>query len=191
MKKCNLFSVYQKSAFKPYSKEKKEASIPNRLDRQFDEHKPLSTLVTDLTYVRVSSRWTYVCFIIDLFNREIIGLSLGWQKNAELVKQASQSIPYALTKVNLFHSDRGKEFDNCLIDELLDAFGITRSLSHAGCPYDNAVAENTYKAFKLEFFNQETFHSLEELTIKTKEYVHWWNYHRIHGSLNYQTQMTL
>ncbi|MGT2879743.1 MULTISPECIES: IS3 family transposase, partial [Streptococcus] len=21
-------------------------------------------------------------------------------------------------------------------------------------------------------------------------YVHWWNYHRIHGSLNYQTPMT-
>lgn len=101
MKKYNLVSVYQKSAFKPHSKEKNEAPIPNRLDRQFDEHKPLSTLVTDLTYVRVSNRWTYVCFIIDLYNREIIGLSLGWQKNAELVKQAIQSIPYALTKVKL------------------------------------------------------------------------------------------
>ncbi|HEM9201709.1 TPA: IS3 family transposase, partial [Streptococcus agalactiae] len=22
------------------------------------------------------------------------------------------------------------------------------------------------------------------------DYVHWWNYHRIHGSLNYQTPMT-
>ncbi|WP_394406121.1 transposase, partial [Streptococcus sp. 20-1249] len=111
-------------------------------------------------------------------------------KTADLVKEAIQSIPYALTKVKLFHSDRCKEFDNALIDEMLEAFGITRSLSHAGCPYDNAVAENTYKAFKLEFINQETFHSLEELTIKTKEYVHWWNYHRIHSTLNYQTPMT-
>ncbi|HHK5583434.1 TPA: IS3 family transposase, partial [Streptococcus mutans] len=24
----------------------------------------------------------------------------------------------------------------------------------------------------------------------TKDYVHWWNHHRIHGSLNYQTPMT-
>ncbi|WP_373756877.1 IS3 family transposase, partial [Streptococcus ferus] len=24
---------------------------------------------------------------------------------------------------------------------------------------------------------------------KTKEYVHWWNHHRIHSSLNYQTPM--
>ena len=40
---------------------------------------------------------------------------------------------------------------NTLIDDILEAFGITRSLSQAGCPYDNAVAESTYRAFKMEF----------------------------------------
>lgn len=107
----------------------------------------------------------------------------------DLVKEAIQSIPYALTKVKLFHSDRGKEFDNALIDEMLEASGITRSLSQAGCPYDNAVAETTYRSFKLEFIKQETFRSLAEITLKTKDYIHWWNHHRIHGSLNYQTPM--
>ncbi|NKZ21191.1 transposase [Streptococcus ovuberis] len=34
--------------------------------------------------------------------------------------------------------------------------------------------------------NQETFHSLAELTLKTRNYVHWWHHHRSHGSLNYQ-----
>ncbi|KED03465.1 ISSdy1, transposase OrfB [Streptococcus equi subsp. ruminatorum CECT 5772] len=189
MKCLNLVSVYQKAAFKPHFKEKNEAPISNRLARQFDKEKPLEALVTDLTYVRVNDRWTYVYLIIDLFNREIIGLSVGWHKAAELVKQAIQSIPYALTKVKIFHADRGKEFDNQLIDDMLEAFGITRSLSQAGCPYDNAVAESTYRSFKLEFVNQETFHSLEELTLKTKDYVHWWNHYRIHGSLNYQTPM--
>ena len=190
MKRLNLVSVYQKATFKPHSKGKNEALIPNRLDRQFDQERPLEALVTDLTYVRVDRRWAYVCLIIDLYNREIIGLSIGWHKTADLVKQAIQSIPYALIKVKLFHSDRGKEFDNQLIDEMLEAFDITRSLSQAGCPYDNAVAESTYRSFKLEFINQETFQSLEELALKTKDYVHWWNYHRIHGSLNYQTPMT-
>ncbi|MGG6789504.1 UNVERIFIED_CONTAM: transposase family protein, partial [Streptococcus canis] len=84
----------------------------------------LKALVSDLTYVRVGNGWAYVCLIIDLFNREIIGLSVGWHKTAELVKQAIQSIPYALTKVKIFHSDRGKEFDNTLIDDMLEAFGI-------------------------------------------------------------------
>ncbi|CRH85493.1 Uncharacterised protein [Chlamydia trachomatis] len=52
---------------------------------------------------------------------------------------------------------------------MLEAFGINRSLSQAGCPYDNAVAESTYHAFNIECVNQETFHSLEELDIKTKD----------------------
>ena len=146
--------------------------------------------MTDLTHIRVTNRWAYVCFIINLFNREIICLSLDWHKTADLFKEAIQSIPYAMTKVKLFHSDRGKEFDNALIDEMLKAFGITRLLSQAGCPYDNAVAESTYRSFKLEFINQENFRSLEELTLKTKDYVHWWNHHRIHSTLNYQTPMT-
>ena len=30
----------------------------------------------------VGNRWAYVCLIIDLFNREIIGLSVGWHKTA-------------------------------------------------------------------------------------------------------------
>ncbi len=173
MKRLTLVSVYQQSSFKPHSKGKNEASIPNLLARQFNQEKPLEAIVTDLTYVRVGKSWAYVCLMIDLFNREIIGISVGWHKTADLVKQAIQRIPDALTKVNLFHSDRGKEFDNQLIDEMLETFGITRSLSQATCPYDNAVAESTYRSFKLEFINQETFHSLEELTLKTKDYVHW------------------
>ena len=101
MKRLNLVSVYQKATFKPQSKGKNEAPVPNLLERQFNQQKPLETLVTDLTYVRVANRWAYVCLIIDLFNREIIGLSVGWHKTADLVKEAIQSIPYALTKVKL------------------------------------------------------------------------------------------
>ena len=40
-----------------------------------------------------------------------------------------------------------------LIDEVLDGFDIERSLSMKGCPYDNAVAETTFKAMKIEFIN--------------------------------------
>ncbi|MEI4316608.1 ATP-binding cassette domain-containing protein [Streptococcus suis] len=31
---------------------------------------------------------------------------------------------------------------------------------------------------------------LGELTLKTKDYVHWWNHHRIHSTFHYQTPMT-
>ena len=73
------------------------------------------------------------------------------------------------------------------MDDMLEAFGIIRSLSQAGCPYDNAV----YRALKIEFVYQEPFSTLEELAIKTRDYTHWWNNHRLHNSLNYQTPKAL
>lgn len=86
-----------------------------------------------------------------------------------MVKPALQTISYALNKVQLFHSDRGKEFDNALIEDVITAFDIKRSLRQVGCPYDNAVSESTYRAFKIEFVYQEQFSTLEELAIKTRD----------------------
>ena len=64
---------------------------------------------------------------------------------------------------------------------------IERSLSHKGCPYDNAVAEATFKIIKTEFVWNETFADLKELKLKLWDYVNWYNHHRIHSSLGYQT----
>jgi len=56
-----------------------------------------------------------------------------------------------LRAINIFHTDRGNEFKNKLIEDTLSAFNIKRSLSRKGCPYDNAVAEATFKIIKTEF----------------------------------------
>ena len=72
----------------------------------------LAVIVSDLTYVRVGKKWHYVCLFVDLFNREIIGFSAGENKTAELVYQAIASIQANLNDVKMFHTDRGKEFDN-------------------------------------------------------------------------------
>lgn len=56
-----------------------------------------------------------------------------------------------------------------------------------GCPYDNAVAEATYKIIKTEFVKGRTFSSLEELNLELADYVNRFNNHRIHSALGYQT----
>lgn len=69
----------------------------------------------------------------------------------ELVKEASQSVEGSLQNICLFHTDRGNECKNQTIEQLAEAFGIERSLSHRGRRYDNAVAEATFKIIKKEF----------------------------------------
>lgn len=45
----------------------------------------------------------------------------------------------------------------------------------------------TYKIIKTEFVRGRTFSSLEELNLELADYVNWFNNHRIHSALGYQT----
>ena len=143
--------------------------------------------MSDLTYVNVKGKWNYICLIIDLYNREIIGYSAGEHKTADLVYKAFGKIKGNLNNINIFHTDRGNEFKNKIIDNILKTFNIERSLSKKGCPYDNAVAEATYKIIKTEFAFNRIFESFEELEMELFYYVNWYNNIRIHSSLNYLT----
>lgn len=185
MDKYGLVSNYTIKQFKVHKSTCNEDKIANEVERKFNDRDYLEVVVSDLTYVRVRDKWCYVCLIIDLFNREIIGYSAGKNKTADLVYDAFLSSSVNLSKIRIFHTDRGSEFKNKIIDEIIKTFNIRRSLSHKGCPYDNAVAEATYKVFKTEFVMNNTFNSLDELKIQLADYVHWFNNIRIHGSLGY------
>lgn len=187
MKKLGLVSKYSIAKFRPHKSKCNESVVKNELDRKFDNHKQYAVVVSDLTYVRVNYKWNYVCILVDLFNREIIGHSAGMHKNSDLVYDAFATVPTELGNIQMFHTDRGSEFNNQLIDEMLDTFKIKRSLSMKGCPYDNAVAEATFKVFKTEFVCGRNFESLEQLKVELSDYVHWFNHIRIHGSLDYLT----
>ena len=187
MKQEGLVSNYTVAQFKPHVDKCNEAKVANLVNRKFDEHPPFKVVVSDLTYVRVGMSWNYICVLIDLYNREIIGYSAGKNKNAQLVSQAFARVPMNLNKIQIFHTDRGNEFKNQIIDDTLSAFRISRSLSMKGCPYDNAVAEATFKILKTEFVNSQVFENLDELKYQLSDYVNWFNNHRIHSSLGYLT----
>lgn len=180
-----LVSNYTVKQFKVHKSTCNEDKIENKLNRKFDRKEQVDVIVSDLTYVNVKGKWNYICLIIDLFNREIIGYAAGKNKTAELVYKAFSRIKTDLNNINIFHTDRGKEFKNKIIDEVLKTFNIERSLSKKGCPYDNAVAEATYKIIKTEFAFNRIFENFEELEIELFDYVNWYNNIRVHSSLNY------
>lgn len=60
--------------YKPYANKKlAKRFFPNLLEQNFDRYKPFEVLISDLIYVKTSKDWRYICFIVDLFNREIVG----------------------------------------------------------------------------------------------------------------------
>jgi len=185
MKQNGLVSNYTVAQYKPHVDKCNESKIANELNREFNPPEAYAAVVSDLTYVRVGNKWNYVCVLVDLFNREIIGYSAGPYKDANLVYRAFSGVKTRLDAITLFHTDRGKEFKNKLVDEVLETFNIKRSLSMKGCPYDNAVAEATFKIVKTEFTRNYHFDSLEQLEIMLADYVNWFNNIRIHSTLGY------
>ena len=187
MKKNMCISNYNKKVKKPGYKGSNDEKIENILKRNFDVPNPHSVLTTDLTYVKVNGTNKYVCFILDLFNREIVGYAVSNYKTPDIVIQALNSIKFDLKEVDIFHSDQGLEFKNSDIEKILNKNEITRSLSRPGNPYDNACSESLFHIFKEEMIGIKKYKSLNELTKDVDEFVSWYNKERLHSTLNYQS----
>lgn len=185
MKKYGLVSNYTVKQYKVYAPKCNEEKIENIVDREFNIQECLEVVVSDLTNVNVKGKWNYICILLDLYNREIIGYAAGKNKDSKLVCKAFSKIKRPLNEIEILHTDRGNEFKNKAIDELLKTFEIKRSLRKKGCPYDNAVAEAAFKVIKTEFAFNKVFENFEQLEYELFDYINWYNNHRIHGALGY------
>ena len=187
MRENGLVSAYGRKRFKVHPGAVNEADVPNVVARGFGGRAPRTHICSDLTYVRVGASWNYVCLLVDPCNREIVGHSAGPRKDARPVKSAFAALSFPISDIEVFHTDRGSEFDNAEIDLMLEAFGIERSLSAKGCPYDNAVDESTNRILKAELVHRETFGTTRELRAKLSDYVHRYDNFRIHSTLGYMS----
>ena len=187
MKRRGMTSAYARRTSEPHKTRADEAGLANILDREFDGYGPRAHLASDLTYVRVGGKWAYVCLLIDLANRSIAGHSADTSRTADLVMAAFATLDFPLTEVEVFHTDRGSEFDNARIDELLDVFDIRRSPSGKGNPYDNAVVESANRLLKKGLIYRNHYTSLEQLRSDLNDYVWWPDNQRLHSTLAYRS----
>jgi len=49
---------------------------PDLVKRDFNPSKPNMLWVSDLTYIRTKAGWLYLCVILDLFSRKVVGWSM-------------------------------------------------------------------------------------------------------------------
>lgn len=99
-----------------------EDKIENIVNRRFDHQDYLSVDGSNLIYVCVGNRWQYLCVLLDLFNREIIDYSSGANMDVSLVKKAFINVKINLNQIKIFYTNRGNEFKNKVIDEILNIF---------------------------------------------------------------------
>ena len=67
--------------------------VDNTLDRQFRIDAPDRAWVTDITYLRTHEGFAYLCVVIDLFSRRVVGWAVQSRQTSELAVQALRECP--------------------------------------------------------------------------------------------------
>lgn len=87
-----------------------EPVAENILDRQFDVALPNTALVSDITSLPTKDGWLYLCVVIDLFDRQVVGWSMRTDMTATLVIDTSFMMAVVMKRppgALVFHSERG------------------------------------------------------------------------------------
>lgn len=147
---------------------------------------PGQLLAGDITYLRVGGGFLYLAVVLDLFNREVVGWSMGDSLETSLVLNA---LDMAMKTVGpnaevIFHSDRGSQYASRAYRNFLKEKNIIPSMSRKGNCYDNAYVESWFSSLKKEWIYRNKYSSKSELRALVFEYIEiWYNKNRKHSSL--------
>ena len=111
--------------------------------------------VADITYVRLAEAFVYLAVILDAFSRKVVGWAM---EDHRRVYELRPGRPGNGARQSDGHSRRPRpplrpRHQPCLRRlrrTCHQAAGIQPSMSRAGCPYDNAMAESFMKTLKHE-----------------------------------------
>ena len=157
----------------------------NLLDRQFTADAPNQRWVGDTTeFVIGESGKLYLAAILDLFSRFIVGWAVSAVNDRHLTIRA---LEMALKRRGpdaglLHHSDQGCTYASEDYQAILEARGITCSMSRRGDCYDNAVMESFFSTVKSELADR--FESFGEGKMELFDYIEvFYNQRRRHSTL--------
>jgi transposase InsO family protein len=165
------------------------AVYPN-LTRDWKPDRINQLWVADITYIRLRESFLYLAVILDAYSRRVIGWALEETLEAELtlkaLRQALADRPVNASLVH--HSDRGVQY--CARDyvDLLRSHGIQISMSRAGNPYDNALAESFMRTLKYEEVYLTSYRDREDALLHIQDFLdRIYNCQRLHSTLGYLT----
>jgi transposase InsO family protein len=160
---------------------------PNILEQHFEVAQPDAVWLTDITYIPTHEGYLYVAGVMDLYTRQIVGLSMASHLRSELTESALHMalIQRQPTDPLIHHSDRGSQYTSDDYRNLLRAYLITVSMSRSGNCLDNAPMESFWATLKRECADY-LFDSLTQARTEIFAYIiGFYNRVRRHSALGY------
>lgn len=167
-----------------------EPVAENLLDRKFNVALPNTVWVSDITYLPTKEGWLYLCVVIDLYNRQVVGWSMRTDMTVTLVIDAFMMavVRRRPTGRLLFHSDRGIQYCASAFRSVSEMAvpQLVRSMSRKGNCWDNACAESFFKTLKRELEELDGSYRRKKVRLAVFEYIEgYYNRLRIHTSIGF------
>ena len=183
----NTMNLPKRSTEKPKCRGSWKDNGPciNHLNQQFNPTTPNSVWASDFTYIKVNGRFHYLCVVIDLFSRKVVGWSLSSRHDVDLTIKAFEKAYFNRGEPDyvLFHSDQGSEYTAFTFRQTLEKYNAVQSFSKKGYPYDNACCESFFRHMKRECIDRKSYRSQNELRLCCFEYINRYNSKRPHSSI--------
>jgi putative transposase len=159
----------------------------NLLDRRFTADVANQRWVGDTTeFVIGESGKLYLAAILDLFSRFVVGWAVSTVNDRHLtLKALGMALKRRCPDAGLLHhSDQGCTYASEDYQRMLDAHGITCSMSRRGDCYDNAVMEAFFSTLKTELADR--FESCGDAKMQLFDYLEvFYNQRRRHSTIGY------
>ena len=162
--------------------------VEDLVNRQFNVASRNEAWLSDITYIATSEGWLYLCVVIDLFSRKVVGWSMSSRLKTDLVLQALMMgvMRRRPPKGMIFHSDRGSQYCSHAFRRRLQKYRLQQSMCRKGDCWDNAPAESFFKTLKSELCGHRAFRSRRFARAAIFEYIEvFYNRVRLHSTLGY------
>ncbi len=151
---------------------------------------PDQVWLSDITYLWTREGWLYVCAVLDLFTRKIVGWAIAEHMTRELVLDALR-MAHVKRKPGrglIFHSDRGSQYASAQVRRWLAERGLRQSMSGTGNCFDNAPMESFWHSLKVEETHGQDFATRAQAQHCVFAYIEgWYTTTRMHSSLDYKS----
>jgi len=185
----NGLRVQQKRNFRKTTNSLGVTRFPNYL-KEIEVTGVNQAFVSDITYYEIKDRFFYLTFIMDLYNRQIVGYSVSDNMRTENTTLPAISRLVRLRgsenlKGAIFHSDGGGQYYSSEFKSITTELGIINSMAEE--VYENAHAERLNGIIKNNYLYPYGPTDLRSLRKMTEKAIWMYNNEKPHRALNGKT----
>ena len=160
----------------------------NLIKNKFEVTEPNYLWCSDITELRCNRSKVYICGIIDVATRRIVGWSIAKNQTQKIVQDAfKMAIGRNPDRPagSVYHSDRGCQYTAKKTKQLVEKNGFRKSMSRPGTPSDNQPIESFWKTLECEMADISHL-TFEEASRTIVDYIElYYNSERLHSGIGY------